>query len=131
MADKRKKITVIDNPNEAEVLSAESYSFFRAVFTRFKRHRLAILGSCLLAFMVLFAICAPLLEWATGYPVKHSGLDKEMPPFSYPGISVKIKHPDWNDSTKNTPESKPDFWTTILWPSSSILGKTLPSWSVT
>ncbi len=100
MAKQKKKVTVIDNPNEAEVLSAENYSYFSMVWCRFKRHKLATIGLSMLIFMVFFALCAPLIGWITGYPEMHSGLDKKLPPFSKPGIAVSIQDPDWRDGTK-------------------------------
>ena len=64
---KKKKVTVIDNPNEQEVLSSSEYSYFGMVWNRFKRHKLATVGLVLLVFMALFAVLAPVFELITGY----------------------------------------------------------------
>ncbi|NLI39941.1 MAG: ABC transporter permease [Caldisericales bacterium] len=105
---KKKKVTVIDNPNEQEVLSSSEYSYFGMVWNRFKRHKLATVGLVLLVFMALFAVLAPVFELITGYPVDHSSLAVKMPPMSTPGIVAKVVHPDYGDPTK--PLGKIDFW---------------------
>ncbi len=110
----RKKITVIDNPNEAEILSSSDYSFFSMLWSRFRRHKLAIVGLILMIFMVVLAIAAPLFDIITGYPESHTGLDKKMPPLSRPGVVVKITAEDWTNPEKWTSEygSGYKFWFT-------------------
>lgn len=93
----RKKITVIDNPNEAEILSSSDYSFFSMLWTRFRRHKLAIVGLILMIFMVLLAIAAPLVEVIAGYPEKHTGFDTKMSPFTRPAVTVTITALDWKN----------------------------------
>lgn len=97
MATKKKKLTVIENPNEQEILSASSYSFSGMVWSRFKRHKMAVFGFYILLAMIILAIIAPLFEVFTGYPVKYAGGEQKMLPFSYPGVAVKIDDPDWNN----------------------------------
>ncbi|HNY61790.1 MAG TPA: ABC transporter permease [Caldisericia bacterium] len=106
--NKKKKVTVIDNPNEQEVLSSSEYSYIGMVWSRFKRHKLATIGLVLLVFMALFAILAPVFELITGYPVEHSSLAVKMSPFSTPGIVAKIIHPDFGNPEK--PMGRVDFW---------------------
>jgi peptide/nickel transport system permease protein len=109
-----KKITVIDNPNEAEILSSADYSFFSMLWSRFRRHKLAIVGLILMTMMIILAIIAPLFDIITGYPEKHTGLDKKMPPFSRPGVTVNIKADDWQNPEKWKSEygSGYKFWFT-------------------
>lgn len=114
MTKNRKKITVIDNPNEAEILSSSDYSFFSMLWSRFRRHKLAIVGLVLMAMMIILAIIAPLFDIIAGYPVTHTGLDKKMPPFSRPGVTVNIKAEDWQNPEKWKSEygSGYKFWFT-------------------
>lgn len=114
MTKNRKKITLIDNPNEAEILSSSDYSFFSMLWSRFRRHKLAIVGLVLMTIMIILAITAPLFDIITGYPEKHTGLDKKMPPFSRPGVTVNIKAEDWQNPEKWKSEygSGYKFWFT-------------------
>lgn len=97
MADKKKKVTVIENPNEQEILSASTYSFSGMVWNRFKRHKMAVTGFFVLLLMILMAICAPLFELMTGYPIKYAGGEPKHLPFTYPGVAVRINDDKWDD----------------------------------
>lgn len=108
MADKKKKLTVIENPNEQEILSSSTYSFAGMVWSRFKRHKMAVFGFFILVLMILMAICAPLFELMTGYPIKYAGGEPRLLPFSYPGVSVKITADKWDDP--NVYPGGPSFW---------------------
>lgn len=99
MADKKKKVTVIENPNEQEILSASTYSFSGMVWSRFKRHKMAVFGFFVLVLMILMAICAPLFELMTGYPIKYAGGEPKHLPLTYPGVAVRIDDDKWDDPT--------------------------------
>jgi peptide/nickel transport system permease protein len=115
MANKKKKVTVIENPNEQEILSASTYSFAGMVWSRFKRHKMAVFGFFILVFMILLAICAPLFEVITKYPIKYAGGEPRHLPFSYPGVAVKINDDKWNDP--NEYEGGAAFWFDFAGPS--------------
>ncbi|MBP7732865.1 MAG: ABC transporter permease [Caldisericia bacterium] len=108
MADKKKKVTVIENPNEQEILSASTYSFAGMVWSRFKRHKMAVFGFVILILMILMAICAPLFELMTGYPIKYAGGEPKHLPFTYPGVAVRIDDDKWDDPTVYP--GGPAFW---------------------
>jgi peptide/nickel transport system permease protein len=108
MANTKKKVTVIENPNEQEILSASTYSFAGMVWSRFKRHKMAVFGFIVLTLMILMAICAPLFELMTGYPIKYAGGEARHLPFTYPGVAVKIDDDKWDDTEKYP--GGPAFW---------------------
>lgn len=97
MAKNKKKVTVIENPNEQEILSASTYSFSGMVWNRFRRHKMAVFGFIVLTLMILMAICAPLFELMTGYPIKYAGGEARHLPLTYPGVAVRIDDDKWDD----------------------------------
>ncbi|MEZ4813289.1 MAG: ABC transporter permease [Caldisericia bacterium] len=108
MATKKKKITVIDNPNQKEILDASSYSLGKAIWERFSRHKLAVSGLVIFIALFVFTMIAPIIESTTGYQFNYTSLHMKAKPGSFPGIVVSITDPDWND-----PEKYPEgFWFT-------------------
>lgn len=55
-------------PDATRSLATEGVSQRRAVFRRFWRNRVARASLVYLALVVLLALCAPLVAWATGHP---------------------------------------------------------------
>lgn len=108
MANKKKKVTVIENPNEQEILSASTYSFASMVWNRFRRHKMAVFGFIVLTLIILMAICAPLFELMTGYPIKYAGGEARHLPLSYPGVAVRIDDDKWDDP--EVYKGGPAFW---------------------
>ncbi len=106
MAKKRKKITVIENPNEQEILSASEYSLAKAVWKRFSRHKLAVIGLFIFTFLLIFTLIAPILEGITGYQFNYTSQHTKASLGSFPGVAVSIIVDDWNDTDKY-PEG---FW---------------------
>jgi peptide/nickel transport system permease protein len=106
MAKKRKKITVIENPNEQEILSASEYSLAKAVWKRFSRHKLAVIGLFIFTFLLIFTLIAPILEGITGYQFNYTSLHTKALPGSFPGVAVSISDSEWNNPEKYAD----DFW---------------------
>jgi peptide/nickel transport system permease protein len=108
MDKKRKKVTVIENPNEQEILSSADYSLSKAIWMRFRRHKLAVLGLFIFLFLLLFTLLLPVIEVMTGYPYDYTSQHQRAVPGSIPGVSVQILDPDWYNE-----EIYPsDFWFT-------------------
>ena len=108
MAKKRKKITVIENPNEQEILSASEYSLAKAVWKRFSRHKLAVVGLVIFTFLLIFTLIAPILEYVTGYQFNYTSLHTKALPGSFSGVAVSISDSEWNNPEKYAD----DFWFT-------------------
>lgn len=108
MTRKRKKVTVIENPNEQEILSSADYSLSKAIWTRFRRHKLAVVGLIIFLFLLVFTLLLPVIEVMTGYPYNYTSEHQKAVPGSVPGVTVHISDPDWYD-----PDLYPsDFWFT-------------------
>ncbi|HOO97211.1 MAG TPA: ABC transporter permease [Caldisericia bacterium] len=108
----RKKVTVIDNPNEQEILKTAEYSMMQAIWSRFRRHKLAVVGLVIFLFMLVFSLAAPLFEVVTGYPKNYTSLHIKSLPGSIPGIAVSITDPDWNNT--EVYENGKEFWFTNI-----------------
>jgi len=98
MAKKRKKVTVIENPNEQEILSSADYSLSKAIWMRFRRHKLAVLGLVIFLFLLLFTLMLPVIEVLTGYPYNYTSQHQKAVPGSSPGVAVRILDPEWFDT---------------------------------
>lgn len=63
-------------------------SLSQIIFEKFLEHRMAVVGLVVICFFILIALCAPLLEWATGLsPMSQNPLNRYAPPLSVSSAS--------------------------------------------
>lgn len=82
-------------PNASNKLTSEQIaqaekvqSLSQIIFEKFLEHRMAVVGLVVICFFIIIALCAPLLEWATGLsPMSQNPLNRYAPPFSVSSAS--------------------------------------------
>lgn len=77
------EITIPTVSDEARKKHEQALPMWRIVLTQFMEHKMAVIGAFIIVFFMLVALCAPLIEAATGIdPDSQNVFNRYQPPFT-------------------------------------------------
>jgi peptide/nickel transport system permease protein len=82
--------STISKAQLAEMEKVQSLS--RIIFNQFKEHKAAVVGSYIILFFTLIALCAPLIEKATGLSAESQNVfNRYKPPMSLISVALDVR----------------------------------------